>query len=864
MPPPMSKFAQSIPPPQDEFLRTYRRGFETQGGYDEMLDATGGVRAHWQPFVDELATQSPAELAARSQRIDRRIRRTGITFDIFADPTKSTQQWRLDLAPIIFSAQEWTFIERALNQRARLFDAVVSDIYGAQTTLREGLIPPDLVFADRSYIKSCRNVLPPSAQITFYAADLARGSDGRWRVIDNHTETPAGLGFALANRVVHSETVGEVFNHCNAIRLAEHFQRLRSLLSHHAGRDSPRIALLTPGAHHPDYFSHGYLARYLGYLLVEGSDLIVKGTQVYLKTLEGLREIDLIVRCADGRFVDPLELEPNGFLGPAGLLRANRKSPNLMVNTIGSGVAQNRGLGECLPALAQKLLGEDLLIEDASRRWLGSDAIRRYVLDNLDKLVIRKVQEGTGRPGQAALGEDPAQLSDAKRRVIAEDIALHGASLVAEESVTFSSSPSVTENGLVSRSFAVRVFVARTEDGYRVMPGGLAMTVDPKRAVALSAPDGHTRDVWVLSETRQTPHVSLWRPTVDTARIQRSQRVIQSRVADDLFWLGRYSERLDWNLRVMRSALRRDADDNGPSTGRYASRLCLEAVLTRRDDDPDYLRQIRDARELPDLIDRMRSDERANRSILTCCKGLHRVAYLTRDRLSLEAWRALGRFDPADTWMRALNAAGDTATLLDVIDDGLAGVSAFAGLLHENMTRNFGWSFLDMGRRLERAFQLSEGILTLFVPNPGGEEEQSRLLLLLELADSFITYRSRYRLDPLLPLVLDLLLLDETNPRSLAFQLAAMSRHMEALPSAPTGRGLAEDRRLLLELSTSIRLADVEAVAKKSGSDMLADLMRLQLRLLPEFSNKLARHYFSLSDDTPHRVHTRSSSAHDF
>lgn len=859
----MPKTAPSMPPSQVLFLTSYRREIGARGGYDEMLDITGKVRPDWQPFVEEMARLTPADRDALSDRIDRRIRRTGITFDIFADPSKSQQQWRLDPAPVIISADEWAFLERALTQRARLFDAALADFYGAQRTLRDGTVPPDLVFADRSFVRACRNALPSEGQITFYAADLARGADGGWRIIDNHTETPAGLGFVLANRVVHSENMGEVFNHCNVIRLADHFHRLRNALAERARRDSPRIALLTPGAHHPDYFSHGYLARYLGYLLVEGSDLIVKGSDLYLKTLEGLREVDLVVRCTDGRFVDPLELEPNGFLGPAGLLRASRKSPALIANTIGSGLAQNRGLGEFLPALSRKLLGEDLLLPDTRRRWLGDDTNRRYVLANLDTLFIRKTQEGTGRPGQAALGENPAHLSDEKRKVLAADIALHGSTLVAEERIHFSTAPSITPDGPVPRPFAVRVFIARTEDGFRAMPGGLAMTIDPENAVALSAPDGHTRDVWILSNDRQNPHVSLWRPTLEAARVQRSQRVIQSRVADDLFWLGRYCERLDWTLRVMRSALRRSNDDNGPSTGRYAARLCLEALLTPRSDDPDYLKHITSARELDTLVGLVRNDTKATRSILASCRGLHRVAYMTRDRLSLEAWRTLGRFDPADTWLRALTATDEPATLLDVIDDGLAAVSSFTGLAHENMTRNFGWSFLDMGRRLERAFHLSEAILTLFVPNPGGEEEQSRLLLLLELADSFITYRSRYRLDPLLPLVLDLLLLDDANPRSLAFQLAALTRHMSSLPGSAAGRAPADDRRIVDELAAALRVADVEDIAASQSAENLGALMRRQLRLLPEFSDKLSRHYFNLADETPHRVHTRNSPTHD-
>ncbi len=850
----MTNTAPSVAAMSDVVFQAYR----TAGGdsYDELLDPSGAVRPHWRGFLSALGALPEAERNARAVRLDQRVRETGIAYDIFSDPNTSSQRWQLDLAPIIISAAEWRCLERALIQRARLFDAVLSDLYGEQRLMREGTLPPELVFSDASFLRPCQGILPHAGGLQFYAADLARGADGQWRIIDSHTETLAGSGFALANRVVHTHVAGDLFKHCNATRLASYFQNLQSALTAHSGRDNARIALLTPGPHHEDYFSHAYLARYLGYLLVEGSDLRTKGSQVYLKTLEGLKEIDLFVRCVDGRSIDALELEPTGFDGPAGLLRVSRKSPRLIVNAVGSALVQNRGLGSYLPRLAELLLGEDLALPDAPRLWLGDAASRSHVLANLDGLVIRKTQEGTGRPGQAALGQDPRALSSTDRAILKREIELHGARLVAEEKIGFSNAPVYTTNGFAPKPFAVRFFVARTLTGYEAMPGGLAMTVDPHRAVALSAPDGQTRDVWVVSDAELGPHVSLWRPTLETARVERSQRVIQSRVADDLFWLGRYSERADWTMRVLRGALRRVEADGGPATGRRAARKCLE-VLLAKDVAPHPVDRHRpgDA-ELERLCMQLISSGKGHRTLERTFEGLYRVAHLARDRLSLEAWQTLSKFRPGDTWAVSLATAAPVS-VLDYLEEGLASLAAFNGLMHENMTRNFGWSFLDMGRRLERAYNLSEAIHILFIPVPEAEEEASSLLLLLELADSFITYRSRYRVDPMLALVLDLLLLDEANPRSLSFQLVALSRHMEGLPDARRGVSLSEDRRLALALLTAIRLADVEAIAKEANGTILEKLMLEQMQLLPALSNAVSRHYFNLTDDAPHRVHTR-------
>jgi uncharacterized circularly permuted ATP-grasp superfamily protein/uncharacterized alpha-E superfamily protein len=841
--------------PLFNLLSAYRR--REASGFDELFEAGGAIRSQWQPLLAGLADLSDAERELRVARLGRRVRETGIAYDIFADPNTSAQRWSLDLLPIVISAGEWQGLERALIQRARLFDAILNDVYGEQDLLRQGLIPAELLFSDPAYLVPCKGILPNSGGLTFYAADLARGEDGKWQVIDNHAETLAGIGFALANRVVHTHVAGDIFKNCNARRLAPYFQELQTALTLHSGRENARVALLTPGPHHEDYFSHAYLARYLGYLIVEGHDLKTRNAQVYLKTLEGLKELDLIVRCISGKSSDPLELDPTGFIGPSGLLRVCRKSPHIIVNAIGTAFAQNRGLGPYLPQLARHILGEELELPDAHRRWLGDADAREELFAHPGRFTIRKAQEGTGRPGQAAFGWEARALSTPEHEKMKREISLHGATLVAEEKISFSSAPVYGAGGLVPKPFAVRVYVSRTASGnYQVMPGGLAMSIAPDRAVALSAPDGQTRDVWVLGEGEQEPHISLWRPTVATARIERSQRVIQSRVADDLFWLGRYSERADWTMRVLRGALRRVEEDSGPDTGRRAARRCIEVLLGKDLSSVTGSRAPPQDEEIERLCTRLITTGLGSRTLERTLDGLYRVAHLVRDRLSLEAWQTLSKFRAGETWRKALSNARPV-DILDLLDEGVAAVAAFNGFMHENMTRNFGWSFLDMGRRIERAQNLSEAILTLFIPVPDPEETSSSLLLLLELADSFITYRSRYRLDPLLPLVLDLLLLDETNPRSLAYQLSAIARHLEGLPDASQGSDLPADRRLILALLTAIRLADVEAMAKEKMGTMLEQLLSDHLDMLPELSNEISRHYFNVLDEAPHRAHTR-------
>jgi uncharacterized circularly permuted ATP-grasp superfamily protein/uncharacterized alpha-E superfamily protein len=828
------------------------------GGYDELMDARGEVRPHWEAFLAALADLPPAERTQRAERLNSRVREMGIAHDIFADPTSPGKRWEVDLVPLILSNGEWHALEAALIQRARLLNTVLADVYGEQKLLRQGLIPPALLFSDPAFLNPCHGITPSSGHLHFYAIDLAREVDGSWRVIDNHTETPAGVGYALANRVVHTHIAGDLFEASNGLRLAPFFQRVQTDLTVLTGRRDPRIALLTPGPHHDDYFSHAYLARYLGYLLVEGGDLRTAGDRVFLKTLEGLQRIDLIVRCVDGRQSDPLELDSARYGGPCGLVQACRKAPDLVRNALGSAVAQNRGLGAYLPSICQSLFGEDLLIADAPRWWLGDAANRQHVIANLDRMVIRQAQEGTGRPGGAQYGQLGSSLTEAQRHALKEEIALHGESLVAEERIGFGTTPAFTPQGLVPQPFAVRLFVASTTDGFMVMPGGLAMAIVPNLAVALSAPEARTRDVWIVADGEVPPHRSLWQPTIETARVQRSQRVIQSRVADDLFWLGRYTERADWIMRVLRSALQPLRGDNAPRHVQGAARACLEALAVREETQsvPPSAGEGEDAVAIERMVHLLIAAKDGRRTLDSTLDKLYRVANLTRDRLSLEAWRVLSHFRPGANWRRELAAAPPEA-LLDLIEDGLGWLAAFNGLMHENMTRNKGWLFLDMGRRVERAGNMSEAILWLFGHPLGRDEEAGRLFFLLEVADSFITYRSRYRLDPMLALVLDLLLLDETNPRSLAYQLASISQHLAALPQAKQGVSLTDERRIILSMLTAIRLADVEAFAKDSARSELQAAVRNQLRLLPQLTTAIERHYFNLLEEQPHRVHTR-------
>lgn len=829
---------------------------QAAGSYDEMFDAQGNVRAHWQPFAERFRQGTHAQYVACAEKLARMVRENGIAEDLFAEASAPADPWKIDLIPLIFSATEWRWLEKAIIQRARLFDTMLEDLYGAQNLLASGKIPPQLILSDHTYLRPLKGTGRGRGRLAFYAADLARGADGRWRITDSHAETTAGSGFALSNRIVHSRVASGLFSACNVLRLAPFFDGLQGELLSRAGHDDAAIGLLTPGPHHEDYFGHAYLARYLNMLLVEGGDLRVVGNRVYVKALEGLQPLDLIVRSVEASMSDPLELDPASSFGPAGFVQALRANPDLVTNTLGTAVIENRGLGPYLAALCQDLLGEPLALWDTPRWWLGDAAGRQHALKNLANVAIRPVQEGTGRPGRGGHSFFPATLSAAELARLKDEIALHGSAYVAEEQVPYATVPSWTPDGPRPQPYAVRLYAALIDGEFRVMPGGIALGVAPNTCVALHSPEGYSRDVWVMANGEAPAHVSRLRQRLDTPKISRGSTGLRSRVADNLFWLGRYTERADWTMRLLRGALNRLTPDASGFAHHEAVAKALNVLLVK---DKGVVVLHKDDDGIEPLAHALMSGRGRSYGVIATLDQVRQTASLIRDRLSVELWRTLQTIQTSRIW-RGEAEPGSVAEALECLDEGIATLAAFNGMAAENMTRNYGWTFLEIGRRLERAVNLSEQLLGLFGERQDEAAEAARLHFALESADSTLTYRSRYLHAPVLPLVLDLLMADETNPRSIVYQLEAISRHFDALPqTARDPLPQSVKRRLILDLVTRVKLADVfelSACSEETGAPREAfKALFTQLTAdLPRLSEAIARRYFSLTENEMRRI----------
>lgn len=805
------------------------------GFYDE-LQATGGpVRAHWSALAESLASMGQAGLTRRWQAGRQLIHDNGITYNVYSDPLSTVRPWPLDPIPLTIDPAEWKAIEAAIVQRAMLLNAILADLYGKQQLARQRILPPELIFSSPSFLRPCWGIEPPGGVfLHLYAADLARSPDGQWWVLADRAQAPSGAGYALENRLVSTRVLGDVFRAAHVRRLANFFQSYRDALQHivPSPRENPRIVLLTPGPHNETYFEHAFLARYLGYTLVEGGDLTVRGNRVFLKTLGGLLPVDVIVRRQDDRFCDPLELRADSMLGVPGLVQAVRAGNVAIANALGSGLAESPAYAAFLPSLCRLLLGEDLKMPTVATWWCGEEKPRSHVVENLENLVIKPAFAGSY--AQPIFG---AALSRKEREALLDQIRAHPGRYVAQEQVALSTVPVWEDSKLFPRHLVVRVFATASGRSYSVMPGGLTRVSRSLDTLVVSMQSGGgSKDTWVLGDGPASPF-TLLRPAAHPLDVSRATFDLPSRVADNLFWLGRYSERVEATARVARAILSRcfNEGDSARAAGLNAGIDLLTALGYFGGDRPAA-----PEREVLAMV----YDSAATSGLVWNIHQVRRVALLLRDRISLDAWLVLNQLDQrfsSDTPSEALRFSAAQ----DRLNHAVITLSAFGGLVMESMTRGDGWRFLDIGRKIERAIQMTE--LLRVALSPEGLADSGVLEAILEIADSSITYRSRYLTSLQTDLVLDLLLVDEANPRSIAFQLARLRDHMDHLPGSHTSIRRPPEARLALSLLTAVQLADVRELGRADGEESSAKREALFSRLVADLnllSETLTRTYF--------------------
>lgn len=860
----------AAPPAPDDLLGYQRRG-GTPALYDELLADNGAVRPHWKEILSYFAKLGPAEISRRWSQARRILRDSGVAYNAGgAGPLRS---WELNPIPLRIPAGEWETISAAVRQRGRLLNALLNDLYGPQTLLREGLIPPALILGNGAYLRPCVGVpVPHDARLLVYAVDLARGVDGGWWVLSDRTQAPSGVGYALENRIVSSRIFPEIFRTARIARLSGFFRKMKESLEALSPRPGvpATVALLTAGPKNETYFEQAYLARQLNIPLVEGQDLAVRGGAVFIKTLQGLQRVDVLLRRVDDDYCDPLEFRDESLLGIPGLMNAVRAGTVTLANALGSGLVQCPALGAFLPKLCERLFGEKLLMPSVATWWCGQPAEQRYVLDNLHGLALD--------PAFSFPGEIPTRK--ATRDYLKGVITRHPELWVAQEFVRLSQCPDFNGNGngtaaaqsqggqsqsqsqnqtpgpghLEPRPVILRVFAVRVGDDYVVMPGGLTRIAEETSSTGvLVQRGGGGKDTWVdQAEPEAAAPIQAPAPApggkevvpapppaapVEEPDPQRASSGLTSRVADNLFWLGRYAERAEFTARMARTALKGLFGPQGELE--IADALPILRTFLAFGQLPELPAEA-DAPQLGAWLAAEMVDPAQPGSLVDILQGLRDTATAVRDQITADAWRIVNQLPD-------LLPAKDDGEMEFHLSQVILHHSALNGVLAENMVQGHGWRFLDLGRRIERVIYGASLIAESCAPR----RTQGAALfdILLDVFDAGVAYRQKYTGVRRLP-VLELLLCDESAPRSLASQLARILDNLTALPRDADAALKLPEERLVFRHLTEVLLLDVNAL----DPALFATLEEAMLELSTGITQRFFTHLHASSVSLASRV----------
>lgn len=807
---------------------------------DEMIDADGLPRDHCRRMIAELDRHGSEGLDRAFQHARQLVRDNGVSFNAFDESGEASRPWQLDVLPAMIAQREFKILSAALAQRVTLLESILDDLFGEQRLLKEGVIPPQVLFGHPGFHRAYHGLTPGSRRITLYAADLARSPDGRWWISGDRTRSPSGLGFALENRIITTRVLPRAFRVARARRLAPFFARLRETLRASAPlyRENPRIVLLSMGPESPTYFEDVYLARYLGYTLAEGGDLAVREGRVMLKTLGGLLPVEVVVRRVPDDRCDPVELDPYSINGVSGLVEVARSENVVVVNSLGSRIAETPALVPFLRTACRFLLDDELRLPSVATWWCGQPDALSHVLENLDDFVIRPAYFlGDAVPQEAAL------MSTAARDELIRQLRKRPTEFVAQERIVRSTVPVWLGSRIEPWHAAFRMFLAADGDTYHTLPGGLARVSPDRFSLDRSMTSGErAQDVWIESEG-PVETVSLLRSPDAPLTLKRSGNDLPSRDADNLFWLGRMVERSDGAARLFRVVLDRvvggDIDESAAD-----SRILLRALASLGQIEPGLaVEGFEDG--LPDLESSLHQavfDSVESRSLKSTIREVVRLVDTVRDRLSSDAWRSLHKLGAEWEGYESQRDVIDSSDLLQIVDAVISANGLFSGLASEGMTRTQVWRFLELGRRLERVWNAA----TLLQATLVEPLESDGLILesVLEASDSMMTYRARYLATLQTEAVIDLLLTDDTNPRSIVFQLDRIQEHVSQLPFAGQA-SLGPDERLAMSLQNAARLAIPQELAsvEQGKRSMLETLMQQFIDQTPKLSDAISQRY---------------------
>lgn len=813
--------------------------------HDEMwmLDA---VKPHWRNLISNIQRLGVKELAKRHEDMKRILRENGVSYNIYDDPKGMLRPWLLDTIPLLISEDDWKKTESGLKQRATLLNLIFKDLYGKREIIKQGLLPLEMVYSHIGFLRPCDQLYHDKQYpLTFYAADTAKTADGQRWVLGDRAQAPSGIGYAVENRATMSKVLPELLANHQVGKLSHFLDTLRYELIQSAPhrKENPRIVLLTPGQHNEAYFEHAYLASLLGYPLVQGEDLMIRDESVWLKTLGGLKQVDVIWRRVDDAFCDPLALRTDSQLGIAGLVSVVRKNNVAVVNSLGSGVLENSGLMAFLPNISRFYLGEDLELPSVATWWCGHEKERKYVLENLDKLVIKTIypQGSTNAVFGSKLSKD--ELKHWKEKINAKPQLFLG-----QEQLDFISTPSFVGKQLEPRHAVWRCFlVSNEENGYTVMNGGLTRSSSERNNIIVSNQRGGiSKDTWVICPEAPPPLAK------GSLTSKSTQQYLSSRTAENLYWVGRYAARAKVSARLLKVAIQKLNEvnlSNRKSDKKFLyDLLCALTQLTMT--YPGFIGDGSKARlQNPEKeLIAIAIDSSKNGSITSILQYMMRAVYAIRTCWTPDIWRVLDQID--DYW-KMLSQLPEV-NLRDVqigLDQLLMLLAAFAGFSKETLNQKQEYPILDLGRRIEKSLlsiSLYRSTLTLI---EGAEVEHDLQETVLSCQESLTTYRAKYQSQLHLHHVLDLLLFDASHATSLIHRLQFIQQEVRDLPRPTNDHRLSEEEKLVLEAISILQLSNLKQLTVHQKKDFirphLESLLARVSDLIANTSNMIVSKFFS-------------------
>ncbi|MFP8777456.1 circularly permuted type 2 ATP-grasp protein [Hydrogenophaga sp. RWCD_12] len=825
------------------------------GHLDRLRDASGhGLSPLWSQFVEHVGTEGLADLNRRNHNLQRQVRDNGVTYNVYADASGQQRPWALDLFPMLLGTSDWAQIEAGVLQRAKLLNAMMADLYGPRELVQRALLPAALVQGHPGYLRAMQGVTPAGGTwLHIVAFDLAHGPDGRWWVIGQRTQAPSGLGYLLENRIAVARQFPKAFSAMKVQRLASSYRALMDGIKSMApeGQDA-RIALLTPGPYNETYFEHAYLARYLGLTLVEGNDLTVRDQRLYLKTLKGLEPVHALVKRVDDEWLDPLELRADSALGIPGLLQVLRAGNLLLANAPGSAPLESSALLGFLPAISRHMLGEELRLPSLPTWWCGEDAALREVLPLLKDGVIKPTYPSSGLDTAIGQSLNPRELDEWAGRMVR-----HPDDYTVQAWLPLSQTPTWTGDRLLPRSSLLRVFaLADGPQSWRVLPGGLVRLAPRGQLMASMQRGGSSADCWVDTGD-EVDTTSLLQSAPSTLALAHHKRPVTSRAAENLFWLGRYTERAENGIRLARIALDHLGGEEPSSRALlgWLSAIAVENALVLPD-VPAAEQSVRVfARALmaglsPDPDSALHG---SSFSVGFNLHALRQAATQVRDRLSPEHWNLIEHADTefaSDCMAMAADADAEYATTeaMAALQNASERLAAITGAQTDRMVRDSGWRLLSVGRHIERLITLSRALRLALehhsLDDPSGFEA------VVALFDSTITFHAMYQQRRDMVALVDLLVMDRDNPRSLAWVVQTLRARLAKLSQSATpqdavlAQGLPDpDAWVLTELSGWERKED----GQRTHSALQALLDDCEAAAA-ELSDEITRLHFSHAD----------------